>query len=167
MTAKSKTIVERIVALLQLTESGKIQHCFDKQIKVLKREVEALKRNITTITFHHEAAIDTAKEKLEDAKGELEAAYLNVTIDNVDTNAKQDAYSESYWAGVERAESKVQRLEKEIENAKGFMANLEKKLSNEAFVSKAPAAVLDLERQKLATQQDIIEKCQKALAELN
>jgi len=117
MTAKSKTIVERIVALLQLTESGKIQHFFDKQIKVLKREVEALKRNITTITFHHEAAIDTAKEKLEDAKGELEAAYLNVTIDNVDTNAKQDAYSESYWAGVERAESKVQRLEKEIESS--------------------------------------------------
>lgn len=59
------------------------------------------------------------------------------------------------------------RLEKEIEKAKDFSANLTRKLSNEAFVSKAPKAVLDGERQKLATQQDIIEKCQKALDELN
>jgi len=96
---------------------------------------------------------------------------------NVDLNALKPKFSASTvipggemyipLEGILDPVAERARLEKEIENAKGFMANLEKKLSNEAFVSKAPAAVLDLERQKLATQQDIIEKCQKALAELN
>lgn len=62
--------------------------------------------------------------------------------------------------------AEIERLEKEIEKATGFATSLKKKLSNEAFVSKAPAAVLDGERQKLATQQDIIAKCEKALIEL-
>jgi predicted nucleic acid-binding Zn-ribbon protein len=111
---KTKSIVERIVALLQLTDSGKIQHFFDKQIKSLNRDIVALERNITTLTFHHEADLDAAKEKLEDAKVELESAYLNVTIENVDTNAKQDSYSNAYWNGVELAEEKVQTLEARI-----------------------------------------------------
>jgi prefoldin subunit 5 len=114
--SKQKSIVERIVALLQLTDSGRIQHFFDKQIKNLQREIAALERNITTLTFHHEADLDASKEKLEDAKAELESAYLNVTIDQVDNNAKQDAYSSVYWANVERAEEKVQQLEKSIES---------------------------------------------------
>lgn len=109
-----KSIVDRIVALLQLTDSGKIQHFFDKQIKSLNRDIVALERNITTLTFHHEADLDAAKEKLEDAKVELESAYLNVTIENVDTNAKQDSYSNAYWNGVELAEEKVQTLETRI-----------------------------------------------------
>jgi valyl-tRNA synthetase len=68
--------------------------------------------------------------------------------------------------GILNPATEIERLQKEIEKAEGFAANLEKKLSNEAFVSKAPQAVLDLERQKLATQRDIIEKCLKALTEL-
>src|SRR5574344_1938530 len=58
------------------------------------------------------------------------------------------------------------RLEKEIEKAKGFAAAIEKKLSNVNFASKAPAQVLEAERQKLATQKDIVAKDEKALAEL-
>lgn len=58
------------------------------------------------------------------------------------------------------------RLEKEIEKAKGFAAAIEKKLSNVNFASKAPAQVLEAERQKLTTQKDIVAKDEKALAEL-
>ncbi len=59
------------------------------------------------------------------------------------------------------------RLEKEIEKATSFAASIERKLSNEKFVSGAPQAIVDAERQKLATQKDIVEKCRKALAELS
>jgi len=44
---------------------------------------------------------------------------------------------------------------------------VEKKLANEKFVSSAPPAVIEGERLKLATQIDIVSKCQKALEELS
>ena len=40
------------------------------------------------------------------------------------------------------------RLEKELAYAQGFLASVLKKLSNERFVQKAPAAVLAVERKK-------------------
>ena len=42
------------------------------------------------------------------------------------------------------------RLEKELKYFEGFMVNVEKKLSNERFVSSAPDKVVELEKQKLA-----------------
>jgi len=62
--------------------------------------------------------------------------------------------------------AEIARLQKEIEKAESFAASIEKKLSNEKFVSGAPQAVVDGEKQKLATQLDIVAKCKNALAEL-
>ena len=56
--------------------------------------------------------------------------------------------------------------EVQIEKAKTFAASIEKKLSNQKFVSGAPEAVVNAERVKLATQQDIIAKNEAALKEL-
>lgn len=68
--------------------------------------------------------------------------------------------------GILDPAAEIARLEKEIEKAKAFAASIEKKLSNEKFVSGAPEAVVNAERTKLATQQDIIAKNEKALEEL-
>ncbi len=68
--------------------------------------------------------------------------------------------------GILDPAAEIARLEKEIEKAKGFAASIEKKLSNQKFISGAPEAVVNAERVKLATQQDIIAKNEKALAEL-
>ncbi|HNA94036.1 MAG TPA: class I tRNA ligase family protein, partial [Saprospiraceae bacterium] len=46
-------------------------------------------------------------------------------------------------------EAERERIEKELEYQRGFVASIEKKLSNERFVSGAPAAVVDKERQKM------------------
>lgn len=56
--------------------------------------------------------------------------------------------------------------EVQIEKAKSFAASIERKLSNEKFVNGAPEAVVNAERTKLATQQDIIAKNEAALKEL-
>ncbi|GBU23493.1 valyl-tRNA synthetase [Fibrobacteria bacterium R8-3-H12] len=65
--------------------------------------------------------------------------------------------------GILNKETEIARLKREIEKAESFAASIEKKLSNENFVKNAPAAVIDGERQKLATQKDIVEKCRAAL----
>ncbi len=68
--------------------------------------------------------------------------------------------------GILDPAAEIARLEKEIEKAKSFAASIEKKLSNKKFVNGAPKQVVDAERQKLATQMDIVAKDEKALAEL-
>ena len=68
--------------------------------------------------------------------------------------------------GILDPAAEIARLEKEIEKAKAFAASIERKLSNEKFVSGAPEAVVNAERTKLATQMDIISKNEAALKEL-
>ena len=47
-------------------------------------------------------------------------------------------------------EAEIKRLEKELENADNEIRKAEAKLQNESFVAKAPAAVVDAERAKIA-----------------
>ena len=68
--------------------------------------------------------------------------------------------------GILDPAAEIARLEKEIEKARSFAVSIEKKLSNQKFVSGAPEAVVNAERVKLATQQDIIAKNEAALKEL-
>jgi valyl-tRNA synthetase len=68
--------------------------------------------------------------------------------------------------GILDKEKEIEKLEKEIEKTKGFMISLQKKLSNEKFVSGAPEKVVAFEREKLATQEDILKKATEALENL-
>lgn len=53
-------------------------------------------------------------------------------------------------------EAEIKKLEEELNYTKGFLISVSKKLSNERFVSGAPAAVVDKERQKLADAENKI-----------
>ena len=58
------------------------------------------------------------------------------------------------------------RLQGEEKRLTGEIDRLTKKLSNEGFVAKAPAAVVDAERQKLARYHENLEGVRAALAKL-
>ena len=58
------------------------------------------------------------------------------------------------------------RLTAESEKNEGEIARLEKKLSNEGFVAKAPAAVVEAERAKLKKYLEVRESIKEALAKL-
>ncbi|MEO1712793.1 MAG: class I tRNA ligase family protein, partial [Bacteroidota bacterium] len=63
-------------------------------------------------------------------------------------------------------EAEREKLEKELEYAKGFIQSVGKKLSNERFVNNAPAAVVDKERQKMADGEARIKALEESLAKL-
>ena len=58
----------------------------------------------------------------------------------------------------------VERITKELEKAKKFLAGLESKLSNEKFVSRAPEAVVAAEKEKAAKTADLIAQLSESLA---
>ncbi len=77
--------------------------------------------------------------------------------------------NEKYFALVEitvDVEAEKERITKELEYAKGFAASIEKKLSNERFVSGAPEAVVNKEKAKLADGLERIRILEESLASL-
>jgi valyl-tRNA synthetase len=56
------------------------------------------------------------------------------------------------------------RINKDLETAKKFLNSLEAKLSNEKFVSRAPEAVVNAEREKAAKHRDLIAQLEQSLA---
>lgn len=69
-------------------------------------------------------------------------------------------------AGLVDLELEIQRIKKELAAAEDETRRLEGKLSNAQFVAKAPAAVVDKERAKLAAAIEKTEKLKHRLAEL-
>ncbi len=63
-------------------------------------------------------------------------------------------------------EKELARLKGEKTKVEGEIARLEKKLSNEGFVAKAPAAVVDGERQKLAAYRETLAKIIEAIEKI-
>ena len=59
-----------------------------------------------------------------------------------------------------------ERLAKELEKTEGEISRIEKKLGNEGFVAKAPAAVVDGERAKLAKYRETEKKLHEELKKL-
>ncbi|MCU0346842.1 MAG: valine--tRNA ligase [Saprospiraceae bacterium] len=59
-----------------------------------------------------------------------------------------------------------ERITKELDYYRGFVASVEKKLSNEKFVGGAPAAVIDAERKKLADGQEKMRILEEGLVKL-
>ena len=60
----------------------------------------------------------------------------------------------------------LERIHKELESARKFLASLEAKLSNEKFVSRAPEAVVAAEREKATKTKDLITQLEQSEAAL-
>ncbi len=69
-------------------------------------------------------------------------------------------------AGLIDVGAEIARLERENEKTVGFIAAKKKKLTDEKFVGKAPAAVVEKERAQLAEMEEKLAKGEAALAAL-
>ena len=59
-----------------------------------------------------------------------------------------------------------ERIEKELRKNRGFLEGQMKKLSNEAFISRAPENVVNAEREKAEKLRSLIENLEKSLEAL-
>ena len=60
----------------------------------------------------------------------------------------------------------VERIGKELDKARKFLASLEGKLNNEKFISRAPEAVVSAEKEKAAKSRALIDQLEQSLASL-
>ncbi len=63
-------------------------------------------------------------------------------------------------------EEELVKLAEELKYQQGFLASVAKKLSNESFVSKAPAKVIEMERKKQADAESKIKSIEESIAAL-
>ena len=68
--------------------------------------------------------------------------------------------------GLVDLDGEMARLAQELSEAETNIARLEKRLTDEQFVSKAPEEVVDRERQRLVTVQERRDRIQEVLARL-
>jgi len=87
-------------------------------------------------------------------------------LSNIDNVSEKGEGTQAFLVGTDEyavplgnlidADAEREKAETEIKRLQGFMAGIEKKLSNERFVQNAPAQVVELERKKLADAQSKI-----------
>ena len=63
-------------------------------------------------------------------------------------------------------EEELAKLAEELKYQQGFLASVQKKLSNESFVSKAPTKVIEMERKKQADAESKIKSIEESIAAL-
>ncbi len=69
-------------------------------------------------------------------------------------------------ASMVDVETEKERLGKEIDQSQGEVTRLEARLNDSAFLTRAPASVVDKERERLAIVQDKLERLKEQIARL-
>ncbi len=122
-------------------------------------------------------ADDTAANKALLGRDGLSALLTKMAVlESLVIQAEEPANSLSFLVGNDKfflelkeeidAAAESAKLQKDLDYYIGFLASVEKKLSNERFVNNAPPPVVEKERQKQADAQAKIKSLEEALAKL-
>ncbi|PQJ78852.1 valine--tRNA ligase [Polaribacter porphyrae] len=92
--------------------------------------------------------------------------YVSEKVDGVSFRVKSNEYFVPISAENIDVEAETKKLNAELKRAEGFLFGIQKKLSNERFVSNAPEQVITLERKKESDTLAKIETIKSSLASL-
>ncbi|KAA9340585.1 valine--tRNA ligase [Adhaeribacter soli] len=124
---------------------------------------KALNLHVKTASPHYYNGFESIIRKLANLET---VSYSEAIIDNAISFVEgPDEYFVPMEGNID-VEAEKDRLQKELEYTKGFLASVDKKLSNERFVSGAPAIVLEKEYQKKADAEAKIKALEESLAAL-
>ena len=97
-------------------------------------------------------------------------------LEKIEAVAEKDATAAAFMVGTAEfavplagsidVEEEIKKLEADLEYTRGFLASVDKKLSNERFVANAPEAVVANERKKKADAESKIATMEQALQQL-
>ena len=113
--ATKLTIVERVVAILGLTDEGKVNAFFMKEEKKAKRAIEVENRNIVGIELNYKTQKEEANDKLEDLKQSLEEAKTAITPEDVVNNETMSTFASKYWENIFSLKGQIKAQEDLIE----------------------------------------------------
>ena len=95
----------------------------------------------------------------------------------IETVTEKDATAASFLVGTNEyavplgnnidVEAELKKLNEELKYLQGFRKSVMGKLSNEKFVNNAPAAVVDVEKKKLADAESKITSIEETIASLS
>ena len=98
-------------------------------------------------------------------------------LDSINKVADKDATAASFMVGTTEfnipltnnidIDAELEKLNKELEYQLGFLASVQKKLSNERFVNNAPVAVVESERKKQSDAESKIASLKESIAALS
>lgn len=114
---KEFAIVKAIMKALKLDEAGKISKFISQEIKAAKENIEGLEINLQVVALKRKQEVAKSDKAIEDAKDAVEAAYQNITPENVINNAAMTAYSAEFWRNVDYAEKSLKAIEEQAEQA--------------------------------------------------
>ena len=144
---KTYTLSEEYIALALRNPEQSYQHIL--AVTFTKKATEEMKSRIMTLASANEVKILDTDPQLEDAATVVqEQMKIYVPL-----------------AGLIDYDEEIAKLTKEKERVAGEIARLQKKLSNQGFVDKAPAAVVEKEREKLAGYEGMLPELKQALSD--
>ena len=128
-----------------------------------QKQIPQKEQLMLEIKGERDASLDSILEKmgnlsainLVDEKGPASAAFMVGTVE----------YAVPLESNIDK-EAEISRLEADLKHQPGFPAGVEKKLSNERFVSSAPEKVVALERKKQSDAKARIAAIEAALKAL-
>ncbi len=136
-------------------------------IRTVRKEKNiAFKEAIDLFVMNNEntpKALDCVIQKLVNASA---INYVDEKVDGASFRVKSNEYFVPISLENIDVEAEIKKLNAELKRAEGFLTGIQKKLSNERFVSNAPDQVIALERKKEADTLAKIETIKASLASL-
>lgn len=133
---------------------------------VRKEKNIAFKESIEVSCINHEnftADFDSVIKKLTNTSA---IQYVSNKVEGASFRVRSNEYYVPISLDNINVEEEIEKLTKELKRAQGFLTGIQKKLSNERFVSNAPEQVIALERKKESDTLAKIETIESSLASL-
>lgn len=117
MTEKKATFVEKVLTFLKGGDEAKIAKFQKGTVKYLKKQIVELKDDSAQL-----------RDKIEDAKEELNEAVLNIDLDRIKTTEEREAYTRDYIVSLDDKFEKIEYLEDGIEENDDLIAVREEQI---------------------------------------
>jgi len=161
---------------LQLPAPTEAEQLLAAQIECVKQIVSGVRtvRSSKNIAPREQLQLQAVGKNDFEAFTSVIAKMANLS--QVSVVSEKDATASAFMVGTDEfavplgnlidVEAEIKKMEAQLQHLEGFLAGIQKKLSNERFVQNAPEAVVALERKKQSDSEEKIAALKESIAAL-